>query len=388
MSWTKPLGWLGKSVTSLGPMDALGAGFDYAQGKEEGEDDVRAIAGAAGSTAGGWGGAMAGAALGTAAIPIPVVGTAVGAIAGSMLGGFAGGWGADRADELIRGKKGNTNDLGDVAKSAAGVGLLAAGGAYGLNKGKNMSSIEEMLQYEALQNSMASPQNSTRPMQIKGPDGNMYWVDPANKTGMPPKIMSPDASSGWTPGRSANPYSGTYPNPSEAVGSKMTYSPTVASGAEAAGMGARRVASSLKWPALIGGTLVAGTVANNMMGNPIGGAIDATTGMLTGGRGTDLKPNQINGPPTMAGRSAAVRDPYEDLVRVRGFANEREALEFQHQLGQQALQTQYDRKFAYDDYMNQQKINSDQALNMIDSYNKGMSNATMAANAILNAKWI
>jgi len=65
-----------------------------------------------------------------------------------------------------------------------------------------------------------------------------------------------------------------------------------------------------------------------------------------------------------------------------------EALEFQYQLGQQALQKQYDRKFAYDDYMNQQKINSDQALNMIDSYNKGMSNATMAANAILNAKWI
>lgn len=296
MSWTKPLGWLGRSVTSLGPLDALGAGMDYVQGKEEGEDDVRAIAGAAGSTAGGWGGAMAGAALGTAAIPIPVVGTAVGAIAGSMLGGFAGGWGADRADELIRGKKGNTNDLGDVAKGAAGVGLLAAGGAYGLNKGK--------------------------------------------------KSMGFIPSQAWQMGR------------------------------------------SLQRPAAIGGALVAGTVANNMMGNPIGGAIDATTGMLTGGRGTDLKPNEIQGPATISGRSAAVRDPYEDLVRVRGFANEREALEFQNYLGQQNQQLAYDRKFAYDDYMNQQKINSDQALQMINSYNQGMNNATNAANVILNAKWI
>lgn len=216
----------------------------------------------------------------------------------------------------------------------------------------------------------------------------MYWIDPANQTGTPPRVMSPDVSSGWTPDRGANPYSGRYPNPSEAAGSRLAYSPTITNGSEAAGQGVRRIASSLKWPTVVGGTLVAGTVANNMMGNPIGGAIDATTRMLTGGQGTDLKPNAIQGTPTISGRSAAVRDPYQDLVRVRGFANEREALEFQNYLGQQNQQLAYDRKFAYDDFMNQQKINSDQALQMINSYNQGMNNATNAANVILNAKWI
>lgn len=356
MSWTKPLGWLGRSMTSLGPLDALGAGMDYVQGKEEGEDDVRAIAGAASSTAGAWGGAMAGAALGTAAIPIPVVGSAVGAIAGSMLGGFAGGWGADRADELIRGKKGNTNDLGDVAKGAAGVGLLAAGGTYGLNKkGKTMNTA--MIPYDPEQAARAGKVISASDWALYEEMKRHQATQAANAT--PPRSPT-------TPPRT----------PVQQIPMPEPW------------QGARRVASSLKWPAAIGGALVAGTVANNMMGNPIGGAIDATTGMLTDGRGTDLKPNEIQGPATISGRSAAVRDPYEDLVRVRGFANEREALQFQHDMGQEALQRAYDRKFAYEDYMNQQKINSDQALNMIDSYNKGMVNATNAANAILNAKWI
>lgn len=94
---------LGRSATRLGPLDLLGGYLDYAGGKQEGEDNVRAAAGAAGSTAGGWGGALAGAAAGSAILP--GIGTAVGAIAGATAGGSLGGWGADRVDEVVRGNR-------------------------------------------------------------------------------------------------------------------------------------------------------------------------------------------------------------------------------------------------------------------------------------------
>lgn len=103
MNWIKEgTKLLGRSATRLGPFDLLGATLDYAGGKQEGEDDVRAVAGAAGSTAGGLGGALAGAAAGSVLGP---VGTAVGAIAGATGGGFLGGWGADRVDEGVRGNR-------------------------------------------------------------------------------------------------------------------------------------------------------------------------------------------------------------------------------------------------------------------------------------------
>lgn len=98
------------SGVRLGPLDAVFAGFDYYDGKQTGEDDIRAGAGAVGSTLGGWGGAATGATIGAAiGSAVPIIGTAiggaVGAIAGGTLGSFTGGWGADRTDELIRGNK-------------------------------------------------------------------------------------------------------------------------------------------------------------------------------------------------------------------------------------------------------------------------------------------
>lgn len=100
------------SGARLGPLDAVFAFSDYANGKQEGEDDIRAGVGATGSTLGGWGGALAGgqagATLGAFGGPVGIaVGGALGAIAGGTIGGFAGGWGADRVDETIRGKQGN-----------------------------------------------------------------------------------------------------------------------------------------------------------------------------------------------------------------------------------------------------------------------------------------
>lgn len=142
-----------RSGVRLGPLDAVFAGFDYYDGKQSGEDDIRAGAGAVGSTLGGWGGAatgaMAGAAIGSV---VPILGTAVGgaigAIAGGTIGGFAGGWGADRADELIRGNKQmelydrNGNYIGDdsqpdivhnVLNLGAGAGLATTGVMAGRN---------------------------------------------------------------------------------------------------------------------------------------------------------------------------------------------------------------------------------------------------------------
>jgi hypothetical protein len=96
-----------KSATRLGPLDVLTTGLDYSQGKDEGEDDIRAGVGAVGSTLGGWKGALAGAGAGSAFGP---VGTVVGGIIGGTAGGFLGGWGADRADDLIRGNKNKQRD--------------------------------------------------------------------------------------------------------------------------------------------------------------------------------------------------------------------------------------------------------------------------------------
>jgi len=92
-------GWMGKARLAgkyLGPVGAvLGGGFDYADGKAQGEDDIRAGVGAAGSTAGGVAGGVLGSALGP-----------LGTIAGGVVGSTVGGWVGDRVDELMRGNAG------------------------------------------------------------------------------------------------------------------------------------------------------------------------------------------------------------------------------------------------------------------------------------------
>lgn len=95
-----------------GPVGNLAFGaFDYASGKAAGEDDIRALAGAAGNTAGGWSGGAAGAATGAAlgTMLLPGIGTAIGGVLGGIAGGISGstggGWAADRIDEVVRGKQ-------------------------------------------------------------------------------------------------------------------------------------------------------------------------------------------------------------------------------------------------------------------------------------------
>lgn len=109
--------WLGKGLSRGLPV--IGAVGDYAEGKSQGEDDIRAGVGAAGSALGGWKGAAAGAVAGQLAIPIPIVGGAVGAVAGGIAGAAAGGWGADRVDDLIRGKQNKEKEMATFSSGYA-----------------------------------------------------------------------------------------------------------------------------------------------------------------------------------------------------------------------------------------------------------------------------
>lgn len=103
-------------------LPGVGAVIDYAGGKADGEDDFRAIAGAAGSGLGGWQGMVKGAAIGGA------IGSAPGAFIGGLVGGIggsiAGGWAADRLDETVRGKPAQANtgvrDMSNIVETQDG----------------------------------------------------------------------------------------------------------------------------------------------------------------------------------------------------------------------------------------------------------------------------
>lgn len=112
MSWQNAGRIAGTAFNRVMPV--VGGVIDYSAGKEEGEDDIRAAAGAIGSTAGGLAGAAKGAAIGAGiGSVVPFVGTAAGGLVGGLIGGIggslAGGWSADRADEFVRGKNTGIN---------------------------------------------------------------------------------------------------------------------------------------------------------------------------------------------------------------------------------------------------------------------------------------
>lgn len=330
------LGAAGKSATNLGPLDAVFAGFDYMGGKAEGEDDIRAAAGAVGSAAGGWGGAMGGAATGAAIGSIvpgigTVIGGGIGALVGGGLGSFAGGWGADRIDQAVRGNRGanalERSQESDTSRNViAGAGAVGAG-AYGLNKlskGKDMYSPQ--MQAEMLR-------RGVNPARVNMASGAGQFVDNAAAT--------PGAILRGTPG----------------------------------------------W-AKAAGVLGAGVLANNALGNPVGGAIDA----VTGGR-TDFRPNTAVDD-LIENRMEA--DRYADsmydkqIARQReqtGFGNQREYQDYLNQQGIENQERQYKRKFQYDDYMNRMDIGAKQAASLLGSYDDAMQRANQAASTILNARY-
>ena len=78
-------------LKSIGILNAVFAGLDFATGLQEGETVEQAAAGAGGALAGG----ILGGIIGQAVIPIP----GVGFVLGSMAGDFLGGYGADRLYE-------------------------------------------------------------------------------------------------------------------------------------------------------------------------------------------------------------------------------------------------------------------------------------------------
>lgn len=89
-------------LRSIGILNAVFAGLDFATGLQEGESVGKAAAGAGGALAG----SLLGGAIGQALIPIPGLGFVV----GSAAGGFLGGWGADRITELASGKNGGSSE--------------------------------------------------------------------------------------------------------------------------------------------------------------------------------------------------------------------------------------------------------------------------------------
>ena len=79
-------------LKSVGILNAVFSGLDFAQGLAEGESAGQAASGAVGNLAG----SLLGGAIGQALIPIPGLGFVI----GSMAGGFLGGYTGDRAYEL------------------------------------------------------------------------------------------------------------------------------------------------------------------------------------------------------------------------------------------------------------------------------------------------
>jgi len=71
-------------LRSIGILNAVFAGLDFATGLQEGESVGKAAAGAGGSLAGG----LLGGAIGQALIPIPGVGFVIGSAVGGMAGGI------------------------------------------------------------------------------------------------------------------------------------------------------------------------------------------------------------------------------------------------------------------------------------------------------------
>jgi murein DD-endopeptidase MepM/ murein hydrolase activator NlpD len=88
-------------LKSVGILNAVFSGLDFAQGLAEGESTGQAASGAVGNLAG----SLLGGAIGQALIPIPGLGFVI----GSMAGGFLGGYAADRTYELATGGAGGVS---------------------------------------------------------------------------------------------------------------------------------------------------------------------------------------------------------------------------------------------------------------------------------------
>ena len=278
-----------QSGVRLGPLDAAFAGYDFYDGKQQGEDNVRAAAGAAGSTLGGWGGAtaggLAGAAIGSV---VPVIGTAiggaVGAIAGGMIGGTAGGWGADRVDEAVRGNAGINSQK--QLENKFGRPLTDAE--------KNLSSIMEQQKQNKDKNMTTFNQQTG---QLQDDYGNLIYDDYGNPV---TTNNYKEDTYGWgdaavtAAGLGATAY-GVQPiaknllangmNPRNTYGFARQLGATnnqAVRGAAAQGVDDLfRATRNLPGAAKVAGAVGGAILGNQAFGNPLGKAIDSLTGQRT-----------------------------------------------------------------------------------------------------------
>jgi hypothetical protein len=272
------------SGARLGPLDAVFAGFDYYDGKQTGEDDIRAAAGAAGSTVGGWGGALAGGAAGAAAgSVVPGIGTAiggaVGAIAGGMGGGFLGGWSADRADELIR----SNTSLREATPTTT----------LSVNKGDNKMPYDQYGRYIPDVNPSSEGFGFDDLANI-GTAGLLGYSGISAARNIAPQLMG------------INPV-GNYQLYRQGAGNSVGRAVINASKdtASLARRGIQQGWRNMPGGAKIAGAIGAGIVANNMIGNPIGKGIDTITGQAT---------NFDNDPQNAAVKAAQKQQRYEQTA--------------------------------------------------------------------------
>lgn len=109
-------------LRSIGILNSIFAGLDFATGLQEGESVGEAAAGAGGSLAGGILGGM----IGQALIPVPGLGFVI----GSMAGDFLGGYGADRLYESTVQNKQDTAVKEDIKEQKQNIKEKNAYGGF------------------------------------------------------------------------------------------------------------------------------------------------------------------------------------------------------------------------------------------------------------------
>ena len=284
---------LGKTAAkeTLGALPLIGAGVDYAFAKAEGNDNQRALTRAGGSLAGGG----LGAAIGTIAAPFTfgIVNPWTGAVAGSMLGDWVG----KATDNWARPEGRNTT--GKVATTAATVGGTAYAGNKLLKQNKNMNfnSYDPFAIGTYSAGSYQQPFDPNNPFNLNQPQQlprrqqvpQQTYLDPfapVQSQAQPPKprVRNPQP-------QPINPFAqqqnlGTYANQAKQFAGnqinqgKQFVAQNLSKGQQIAAQGtqgAKHLWGNIPKAGKIGGAIAGALAINHLLGNPVGGTVDALT---------------------------------------------------------------------------------------------------------------
>jgi len=180
-----------KNVRSIPLLSAIFAGFEFAGRKGEGQTNVQAGLGTAGSTAGGLaglkGGAALGATIGTAIFP--GAGTVVGGILGGLVGGFAGSSIGGGLTDMLTGanKKKNAKSINTYEKEEKPDQKLSVkrdvSGRFDLETGKAYINGQEVSHEEYTKFINLSPQEKIQQY------GQLEGLKDGGVTGNTPQVV-------------------------------------------------------------------------------------------------------------------------------------------------------------------------------------------------------